>query len=78
MSKVIVTQEMRANLQKGFVYNAHGQMVEPQPFPKGDNMWREFFRIDIESLPYWLYTNEDNEILFIIIRKETKSKCLMD
>jgi hypothetical protein len=74
MSQAIVTQELRDDLQKGSVNNFKGQMVEPQPFPKGDNMWREFFRIDIESLPYWLYTNEDNEILFIIIRKETKSK----
>ena len=50
MSQAIVTQELRDDLQKGSVNNFKGQMVEPQPFPKGDNMWREFFRIDIAYL----------------------------
>ena len=74
MSKVIVTKEMRDNLQEGFVSNYKGQMVEPQPFPKGDNMWREFARIDTENLPYALYTNEDNQIIAVVVKKITNSK----
>jgi hypothetical protein len=74
MTNVIVTKEMRDNLKEGFVYNYKGQMVKPEPFPPGDNMWRETARIDIENLPYALYTNEDNEIIFVVVKKETNSK----
>ena len=74
MNKVIVTKEMRDNLKEGFVYNYKGQMVEPEPFPKGDNMWRDFARIDIENSPYASYTNEDNQIVAVVVKKITNSK----
>ena len=69
-----ITKEMKDQLPAGFIYTEKLKMVEPKPFPKGDLMWRQYFRIDIDNLKHWEYHNAKGEILFIIVRKDTNSK----
>ncbi len=46
------------------------QTHNPQIFPKNDNSWKNYFDINRYNKMVWLYTNEDGDIVFGVIRHE--------
>ena len=49
-------------------------IIKPQPFPKGDKSYIDFFNLDYPGTKHWLYKNEIGEILFLVYRQDTKAK----
>ena len=42
----------------------------PTPFPKGCKAYLQFFKIEENNYPYWLYQNAEGEDLFIVYRQD--------
>lgn len=49
-------------------------IIKPQPFPKGDKSYIDFFNLDYPGTKHWLYKNEIGETLFLVYRQDTKAK----
>ena len=43
---------------------------KPTPFPKGCRAYLQFFKIEENNYPYWLYQNAEGEDLFIVYRQD--------